>query len=181
MRRCFHCILIGKIDKLKPATPVATLRFLLAGHHQLARACLSAAIIALFGPLQALIHCGLVLLASRNLHKRRKKENPTTRIKVIISFIFFSVRDACDEPRPSTSVRGCTLSATRHRDLRLISKTLIGNPCNALRLTRVLWRGVRLLFRSLKNELSPILVTSLSVRRRRLSSMSSVIEDGARR
>jgi len=105
MRRCFHCILIGKIDKLKPATPVATLRFLLAGHHQLARACLSAAIIALFGPLQALNHCGLVLLASRNIHKRRKKENPTTRIKVIISFIFFSVRDGVNQDHPRVFVR----------------------------------------------------------------------------
>ena len=152
MRACFHCVLIGKIDKLKPLTPVVTLLFLLAGHHQLSRAYLSAAIIRRFGPLQDLNHNAM--LSTRNMQKRPKRKNPT-RIKVIFSFIFFSVSDAC-EPRQSKSVRGCTLSATRHRDLRLISKTLIGNPCNALRLTRVLRRGVRLLFRSLKNELSPI-------------------------
>src|SRR5258706_7686219 len=138
MRRCFHCILIGKIDKLKPATPAATLLFLLAGHHQLARAYLLVAIAALCGPLQDLNHCGL--LSSRNLNKRRQKETPTTeRIKVIFSLC----RDAC-EPRPFKSVRGCTLSATRHRDLRLISRMLIGNTCNALRLTRVLRCGARL-------------------------------------
>jgi hypothetical protein len=45
----------------------------------------------------------------------------------MFSFIFFSVGDAC-EPRPS--------KATRHKDLRLISKTLIGNLYIALRLTR---------------------------------------------
>src|SRR5262252_517793 len=65
MKRCLHCILIGKIDKLKPATPVATLLFLLAGHHHLARAYLSTAIISLTGPLQDLCHCPL--LRSRNL------------------------------------------------------------------------------------------------------------------
>jgi hypothetical protein len=60
------------------------------------------------------------------MQKRPKRKKPA-RIKVIFSFIFFSVSDAC-EPRPS--------KATRHRDLRLISKTLIGNLCIALRLTR---------------------------------------------
>src|SRR5215475_8681633 len=42
--RCLHCIGTGKIDKLKPVAPVATLLFLLAGHHQLCRAYLSVAI-----------------------------------------------------------------------------------------------------------------------------------------
>jgi hypothetical protein len=60
------------------------------------------------------------------MQKRPKRKRPA-RIKVIFSFIFFSVSDAC-EPRPS--------KATRHRDLRLISKTLIGNLYIALRLTR---------------------------------------------
>ena len=91
MRRCFHCILIGKIDKLKPLTPVAALLFLLAGHHQLARAYLSVAIEAFFGPIQAFDHNGL--LKSRNIHKRPIKDSPT-RIDVIISIIFFSVSDA---------------------------------------------------------------------------------------
>src|SRR5258706_606734 len=91
MRRCFHCILIGKIDKLKPLTPVAALLFLLAGHHQLARAYLSVAIEAFFGPMQAFDHNGL--LKSRNIHKRPIKESPT-RIHGIISIIFFSVSDA---------------------------------------------------------------------------------------
>jgi hypothetical protein len=91
MRRCFHCILIGKIDKLKPLTPVATLLFLLAGHHQLARAYLSVAIEALPSPIQAFDHNGL--LKSRNIHKRPIKESPTM-INVIISIIFFSVSDA---------------------------------------------------------------------------------------
>ena len=84
--------MIGKIDKLKPLTPVAALLFLLAGHHQLARAYLSVAIEAFLGPIQAFDHNGL--LNSRNIHKRRIKGSPTRIDIIIISIIFFSVSDA---------------------------------------------------------------------------------------
>jgi hypothetical protein len=61
----------------------------------LARACLSASIILLFGPRQDLAHNAL--LSARNQQKRLKRNKPA-RIKVII---FFSPNDAC-EPRRQT-------------------------------------------------------------------------------
>jgi hypothetical protein len=79
--------LIGKIDKLKPLTPVAAILFLLAGHHQLARASLSAAIAALCGPPQDFNHNAM--LSTRNMQKRQnrpRRKNPA-RIKVDFSII----------------------------------------------------------------------------------------------
>jgi hypothetical protein len=87
MKACLHCVPIGKIDKLKPLTPVAAILFLLAGHHQLARASLSVATIALCGPLQAFNHNAM--LSKRNMPKRQKrpKRKIPTRIKVNFPFI----------------------------------------------------------------------------------------------
>ena len=48
------------------------------------------------------------------------------------------------------------MSATRHRDHRLISKMLIGNTCNALRLTRVLGCGALNYFVPLRENLPDI-------------------------
>jgi hypothetical protein len=80
---------------------------------------------------------------------RGRKEKALRGSKLFSHSYFFSVSDACEPSSPR--VFEGTLSATRHRNLRLISKTLIGNLCDALRLTRVLRRGVGLLLRSVKN------------------------------
>jgi hypothetical protein len=49
MKACFHWILMGKIDRLKPVLPVAAILFRLAGHNQFSRAYFSLAIIV-FSP-----------------------------------------------------------------------------------------------------------------------------------
>jgi len=110
MTACLHCVAIGKIDKLKPLTPVAAILFLLAGHHQVARASLSVAIAALCGPAQAFNHNAM--LSKRNMPKRQrrpKRKNPA-RIKVDFSLIGYPRHPIC-----TLKIYDKTFSHQRHR------------------------------------------------------------------
>jgi len=87
MRACLHCVLIGKIDMLKPATPVEAILCLLAGHHQLARAAFSEVISGLCGPPQDLNHNAMLSIRNMQKSAKRPKRKSPARIKVNFPFI----------------------------------------------------------------------------------------------
>jgi hypothetical protein len=96
MRACFHWILIGKIDRLKPVLPVAAILFLLAGHHQFSRAYFSVAIIV-FSPR----HGHQSRSTPRNIKKRSKNKTSFSRAHFSLAMITYSMRAG---PQPQALV-----------------------------------------------------------------------------